>query len=121
MEYKVINIIDNYSLIINYGKSDGADVGKKVRIFEEGTPIYDGEEFLGNLDIIKSDLEIVAVYDRFSICKYIKKVTRNPFVSFNFERTYYESEAINVEKEDFSNLKYKTNTPIKVGDKVKIL
>lgn len=119
--YKVVNIIDKYSLIINYGKVDGATVGQKIRVFEKGTPIYDGENFLGNLDIIKVDLEVVTIYDNFSICKHIEKIVKNPFMTFSLEQTYYESQKLNVEEKDFSNLKYKTNAPIKIGDLVKII
>lgn len=119
--YKIINIINNYSVLINYGISDGAKVGKQVRVFMEGTPIYDGDECLGNLDIIKEDLEITVVYENFSICKHVEKVTKNPFMAFSLERTYHEVKKLNVSENDFSNIQYKSNEPLKIGDTVKIL
>lgn len=121
MEYRIINIIDKFSVIINYGKEDGAKRGNQVRVFKEGEAIYDGEKYLGSLDIVKADLEIVMVYEKFSICKCIERTTRNPFMVLNFERTVTEVKELNVEKEDFSNLKYRTNEPLKIGDSVKII
>ena len=120
-DYKVVSILDKYSLIINYGEKDGAKLGKGVRIYEKGSPIYDGDIYLGNLDIIKDDLEIIRTYEKFSICRHIEKVNKNPFTGFRFERITEEVRELNVDEKDFNKLKYETKDPIRVGDLVKIL
>ena len=67
---KVIKILDNYSILINYGRTKGATVGENVQIVEIGPEIIDPDsgESLGTLDHIKDVLQIQEVFDEFSIC-----------------------------------------------------
>ena len=78
-EYKVINIINKFNIIINYGSNDGAYEGQEVRISTTGDEILDLDgKSLGNIEIIKEELEITKIYDNFSICKKIKINEVNP-------------------------------------------
>ena len=122
VEYNVIDIINKYSIVINYGFNSGAEEGEKIRIFTKGKEMFDlNKKSLGHIEMIKDELEIVKVFDFFSICEKIKIKERNilqPMPLIRTERTRVE---LNVEEKDFSKVKYRDSTPIKVGDFVKIL
>lgn len=121
-EYKVINIINKFNIIINYGSNDGAYEGQEVRISTTGDEILDLDgKFLGNIEIIKEELEITRVYDNFSICKKIRINEINPFQPISLVKKERRAVELNVKEEDFSNIKYQDMTPIKKGDNVKIL
>lgn len=70
--FKVIKIIDEYSLVINGGITDDVSVGDEIEIFLEGDEITDPfkeGEVLGTLDYIKETLEVTEVYGSFAVCK----------------------------------------------------
>ncbi|MCZ0875630.1 hypothetical protein [Peribacillus sp. AS_2] len=70
--FKVIKIIDEYSLVINGGITDDISLGDDIEIFLEGDEIKDpfnGDEILGTLDYIKETLEVTEVYTNFAVCK----------------------------------------------------
>lgn len=72
-EFKVIKIIDEYSIVINGGLNEDVTIEEEVEIFIKGDSIeYDGE-VLGTLDFIKERLEVTEVYLNFSVCKKIVK------------------------------------------------
>lgn len=141
LKYEVIDIIDKFSILINYGEEQGAKKGDKTRIVVEGRGIYDTKKnFLGTLDIIKDELEIVTVYNNFSICNKIKKKARkNPYeipdlkasllaiydrqkkLQEYIEQEYIELVPLHVDEKDFTNDKLFTKEPIKKGDLVKII
>lgn len=122
---RVIEIIDEYSIIINYGIDDGASEGDKIRIISIGPEVIDPEteELLGTLDFIKDVLTITTAYDKFSLCKKIETTTTNvlssPLTQFN--KITKEAKSINVDKKNISNKKFSNDKIIKIGDKVEIL
>lgn len=121
-EYKVINIINKFNIIINYGSNNGAYEGQEVRISITGDEILDLDgKSLGNIEIIKEELEITRVYNNFSICKKIKINEINPFQPISLVKKERRAVELNVKEEDFSNIKYQDMTPIRKGDNVKIL
>lgn len=72
--FRVIKIIDEYSLVINGGLSDDISRGDEIEIFLEGEEILDpfnDNNNLGTLDFIKDRLEVTEVYPKFSVCKKI--------------------------------------------------
>lgn len=119
--YKVIRIVDDKTIMINYGLYDKAKKGQKVRVFQKGEDIFDNSIWLGTLDIIKEDLEIVAVYDAFSLCQKIVYEQPNPYQLLVSSQNINKVEKLNVDKSEIENLKYKSDEPIKNGDLVKIL
>jgi|ASRL01.1.fsa_nt_gi hypothetical protein len=118
--YRVIEILDTTSLIINYGKIDGANKNDKIRIVEIGEEIIDPEtkESLGTLDSIKAELTIDTVYDNFSVCKDISTFTHNALLSpmNQFQKTSRTIHELNVDSSKVSNRKVPSNKIIKVGD-----
>lgn len=123
--FRVIEILDEYSILINYGKDDGANEDDEIRIISIGPEVIDpvtGKN-LGTLDSIKSTLTIVTVYEKFSLCKKIKTTTKNILISpiSQFQTTSKESRPINVDKNSISNRKSPDDKVIKVGDMVEIL
>lgn len=121
-EYKVINIINKFNIIINYGSNDGAYEGQEVRISTTGDEILDLDgKSLGNIEIIKEELEIIKVYDNFSVCEKIRINEVNPFQPISLVKKEKRAVELNVKEEDFSNIKYLDKSPIQKGDNVKIL
>lgn len=122
--YRVIEIMDNYRLIINYGLADGAEKGDKVRIFEIGEEVIDpfDNSVLGTLDIIKAELKVTQVYENLSVCEniYTKTISiLDPLASL--ARSSSANLELNVEKSQISGRTMPTDVPIKVGDKAIIL
>lgn len=124
--YKVIEIINEKELIIDFGSSNGANVGDKVRIYSIGEDVFhpDTDTVIGTLDIIKDELEVYTVYENFSICRKIARSKYNPILNpmANLNRTEVRSLDLNVDEGDISNRDLPSDPPpIKVGDSVIIL
>lgn len=122
-KYKVIKLLNEKEILINYGSKQGAKENQKVRIYELGETIVDPDtnEPLGTLDIIKDDLEIYRTYPNFSICRKLKnKITNALNPLSNFSITSVISEDLNLDKHE-NYKKHLKNTAIKIGDNVDIL
>lgn len=121
-KFQVVNIIDKYTLIINYGAEKGAQSGQKLRIFDDGDEIKDlNGESLGRIDVVKDEVEIVLVYPKFSICKKIELVTKNIYSFVNIETKEEVEKTLNISTDSISEIKYTSSEPIKIGDYVKII
>lgn len=122
IEYKVINIIDKFALIIDYGSLDGARVGDDIRIYTKGEEIFDlDKSSLGHIEMIKDELEIVEVFDRFSICKKIITKQRNALQPIQFIKTTKTEKELKVDETVLSHYQYYDNSDIKIGDSIKNL
>lgn len=117
----VINIIDDKTIIIDFGLYDSAEVGQNVRIIEKGESIsnLEGEE-IGTLDLIKDELKITEVYENFSLCQKIKETTVTSPVfalsQINLTHTKKTVQTLNINPDDISDIKFPKNSPIKKGD-----
>jgi len=115
--YKVIEIINNRALLIDYGTNDGAHHGDTLRIIDKGEPIIiDGIDY-GTFDAIKDIVEVDIPYPKFSLCRkvlYKKENLLNPLASF--ERTVRTLQPMNVDEKEVSNRKIPQPSPIKNGD-----
>ncbi len=119
-EYKVIEIIDNFTILINYGTKDNAKKDDQIKIFERGDNVIDpdSKEVIGTLDIFKDTVSVFVTYENFSICKKIENIyysILSPLANLG-KSTDDSSIEINVDPNDFTNKKYSTDAPIKVGD-----
>lgn len=123
-QYKVIEIIDEYSLIVNYGFNNNAEIGDELRIYAEGGPVIDPQtkEVLGTLDIIKDTVRVVVPYENFSICKKqatIEVPILNPLSEMMRRKT--TTQKIDVDLSEASNRQITPKSPIQVGDSVLLL
>lgn len=124
-DYRVIEILDEYSILINYGAEDGATENDKIRIVSIGPEVIDPEtnETLGTLDSIKSTLTIVTAYNKFSLCKKVEVATKNILANplSQFQTTSKTTKSLNIDKSSISNKKAPDDDVIKIGDKVEII
>lgn len=71
-QIKVIKILDEFTLLINIGKSSGKiDIDDRIIIYEEGPEIKDIDgTSLGNFEFVKATLLVTNVQQDFSIAKH---------------------------------------------------
>ncbi|WP_066300235.1 hypothetical protein [Bacillus sp. FJAT-29937] len=133
--FKVIKIIDEYSLVINGGINDDISLGDNIEIFLEGDEIIDPfneDEKLGTLDFIKEKLEVTEIYSNFAVCK--KIITEKIFHPSAMQRAFSSIatnglggttetrtivEKINVDKSEITGRKTGEKV-IKIGDLARI-
>lgn len=121
---KVIKILDNYSILINYGRTKGATVGENVQIVEIGPEIIDPDsgESLGTLDHIKDVLQIQEVFDEFSICNKRIQINFTAFVDpFKQTEKIYSEQELLVNKEQITKIQRPQSNTINLGDIAKII
>lgn len=77
--YRIIKIVDEYLVVVNYGKKHSARKGDKLEIFQIGEEVIDpvSNKSLGTLDIIKAKIQVLNVYDNFSLCESDEYTTVN--------------------------------------------
>ena len=116
-EFKVLEIVDNKTLLIDYGFNNRAAAGDVLRIIEKGEPvIIDGVNY-GTLDMVKDIVEVVVPYDKFSICRKIIHKAVNPLNPLDaLNKTLSQLRPLKVDPSDITNRKIPTPTPIKKGD-----
>lgn len=122
MKYNVIKIIDEYTIMINAGYKQNISVGDEIRVYSEGEDIFDIDgKKLGIVEIIKDELEVVEIFENFSVCQKIKISEKNVLQPVNFIIRKKSNCKLNVVKEEISNIDYRDKKPIKIGDLVKKL
>lgn len=62
-DIKVSKIIDEFTLVLNYGAEDGAKKGQEFLIYSIGDEILDPDthESLGNLEIVKGSGKVINI------------------------------------------------------------
>lgn len=116
-EYKVLEIINDSTLLINYGFDDGARAGDVLRIIEKGEPVIIDDVDYGTLDMVKDTVEVSIPYKSFSICRKIaRKVVNslNPLMALN--KTLSQLQPLKVNPDDITNRPIPSPTPIKKDD-----
>lgn len=122
----VLEILNEYSLLVDYGIEDGATVGDVLRIYAEGEPVKNlNGVTIGTLDQIKAEVEVSIVYMNFSICK---KHNKMPFRNLtpladllSVTKPNVKQSALVVNKLEISHRKVPGPAPICVGDKVMLM
>lgn len=118
-EYKVIEIMDEHNLIINYGLKNNAKQGDRLRIVDRGEEVKDPDtgKILGTLDAIKAVVSVKTAYNKFSICHNIK-VPDLPILSplASAMRRASTEETLPVDPSTVSNRKIPKGGLIKIGD-----
>ncbi|WP_163468502.1 hypothetical protein [Fusobacterium sp. IOR10] len=121
---RVVEIMDQYTIMICFKNKIKFKKGTKIKIFETGEKISD---FEGNdveiMEIYKDIVEVVEHLDKVIICQSIERIETNPFIIPTILTRKYTKKlrSLNVNSEDFTNRIFKTEAPIKKGDYAKIL
>lgn len=127
MPYNVVRILSDKKIVISAGKKQNATVGAKYDIYEVGEEIIDPKtnNSLGTLDYIKATVEVVTVYDAFSIAEYItrstKTVTQGIMSAFSESNKTVTEKTIHVLPVDEGAIKPQRikNKLIQIGDPIK--
>lgn len=122
----VLEILNEYSLLIDYGLEDGAVVGDVLRIYTEGEPVKDlNGVTIGTLDQVKAEVEVSVVYSNFSICK---KHQEKPFQNLTpladllaAAKSDIRQSILVVNKSEISHRKVPDPAPICVGDQAMLM
>ena len=122
--YRVIEIMNDKEIVINYGSIDGAKVNQLIRIYEEGEPIIDPvtKKTLGTLDLVKDQLTVDVVFDNFSILRkpeYIQHSILDPLANLYITKKKYR--AISVNQLQISNRNIPKSSYIQIGDKAVVI
>ncbi len=118
--YRVIKILDDYSILINYGFNQVAKHGDDLRIYIPGEEIIDpvtGKN-LGRLDKIKEIVTVSMPYENFSVCKKISNKiidVLNP-LSAMFEKSITTQHKLNINESEYDSFTIKSKDPIVIGD-----
>lgn len=123
-EYSVIKILSETKIIIDYGAVDGAKQGDNVKVIRIGPEVIHPKtnEVIGTLDPILAKLEIITVYEHFSVCADVARYERNilgPLTDFVQRTTEYKP--LNIDKEQIETMGVETDAVIKVGDFIEVL
>lgn len=123
-EYKVIEIIDEYNIIIDYGFDKDAMQGEKLRIISKGEEVIDKAtgNSLGTLDAIKAVVSVKTVYAKFSLCHRVR-ILEAPMLSPLSELVHRSSreERLPVNPDMMTHRKIPNGGAIAVGDTAQLL
>ncbi len=125
-EYRVIEIVDEKTILVNYGTFNGAKRGDKVIIYRNGREVFDPEtnESLGTWDIVKAHVTVVEAFEKFSVCK-DERVTPssvlNPLATLDLFASTTTYETLPVNKEQITKDINPSDVIISVGDSVRVL
>lgn len=123
MEFKVVKIVDEYLVVIDYGEKHNAQEGDLLEIFQIGEKVYDIDaSLLGTLDVRKGRIRVLNVYKNMSLCKSDETIaSSNVGVLF---RAFSNSQVVslNVDVEQITGgYSRDKELIIQLGDPVKIL
>lgn len=110
LEGKVVEIIDEYKIVLNLGESHGVKPGTKFQIVAPPLEIKDGDSLLGNLQFIKATVQITQVFDKFSVAENVEVYTEHLFQVPVIFKTSTKKLPVRVTET-------KIETEIKIGDK----
>ena len=123
-KYTVIEILNEATILINYGYNNNAQKGDVLRIIEKGEPVIYKNVDYGTLDRIKAVVKVVTPYEKFSICQQMKTLTVvNPLSQVlqsiggvEEYKTTQQVSLLNVDKTQITHKKMPALTPVKTGD-----
>lgn len=131
MSYKVIKIVNEYLIVVDYGQNSNAKEGDLLEIFQTGEEVFDHENSnisYGTLDLLKGRIRVMNVYGKMSLCKsaettvieshYLSNIGRLMAKTFN----NYEIKALNVNTKQISGgYSEVEDLVINVGDPVRVI
>lgn len=128
-EKKVIKILDEYTIIINAGFKEGIKEGDTFQILDtKGNVVKDPDtgEVLGYLDLIKDTVKVTEVQEKMCFCSStetigINKVLMSSILNIQDSMLPIEKKRLNVDLDDITGGRERSNAPIKVGDRVRLI
>ncbi|WP_342538502.1 hypothetical protein MKY15_20885 [Sporosarcina sp. FSL K6-1540] len=124
--YKIIKIIDEYTVIINAGFNQGIEVGDKFQILDKkGSEVKDPDtdEVLGYLDLIKDTVNASEVHEKMSFCTtpFQASIYASLTASIN-EASFAPRQAkLNIDLEQVTGGLRESDEPIRIGDSVRLI
>lgn len=116
-QYKILKILDDHTILVDYGTFNKAKRGDELRIIEPGPKVEIDGRCYGTLDAIKDYVEVTTAYEHFSVCKKIVRHQSHVLSPLSMLRTTSSYESMEVDESEIDkNLKPPDITPIKVGD-----
>lgn len=123
--FHVVKIIDEYTIVTNYGEESGAKKGDLLEIYVPGEQIIDPltKEPLDTLDLIKGVVEVHSITPKMSVCKsqtYPSNVFSPILEELGIAFVKKQSSKLNIDFNDISGGYPEGNNKIKIGDFVRI-
>lgn len=129
-KYKIVKILDEYTVIVNAGESAGIKTGDEFQILDEkGSDVLDPDtgEVLGSLDLIKATVLVTEVQERMSFCSSPTYTTMQPDFFNTFQKistalpTATKQDKLNVDLKEITGGLRKSNEKVRVGDSVRLI
>lgn len=122
-KFKIVKIIDDYTVLIDAGKQDGYDVGDVFEIYITGKEIKSPSgDVLGTLDNIKGQIVVDTIFDAMSLCKSSEFTASGISASMEmFNTTLYSKsrKKLNVDPSQITPVYSDIELEIKIGDDVR--
>lgn len=115
--FKVIKILDEYTIVINGGNKDYLSRNTELEVFLIGEKILDPEtnEDLGTLDFIKARVVITDIFPKMAICKNVD--FEDSLVALASSLSTKNRKRLNVEPTEITGRN--ESTKITIGDNVR--
>lgn len=123
MEYRVVKIVDEYLIVINYGEIHNAKEGDLLEIIQIGEKVFDIDNtFLGTLDLKKGKVRVLNVYKNMSLCKSDESVANSNVGLIVRAFTNSQVSSLNVDVEQITGgYSRDKELVIQLGDPVKLI
>lgn len=117
--YKIIKIIDEYNVLVDYGLNSHASEGDILNVFVPGKEVIVDEVNYGTLDIIKAQLVVKSVYSKMSLCTNRDKETFSPLERLKnpFTETYIRP--LKIDENQKEKLIDDIDKSLRIGDLVR--
>lgn len=132
MMFRVIKIVNEYLVVVNYGLEHEAREGDTLDIIKIGEEVLDPgtKEILGTLDLIKGQIRVKHAYEKMSLCISNERIVlTNPSIQgfgntlANFSKVFSttETKALKVNTEQITGgYDEDIDLVIEIGDLVKV-
>ncbi|NRG47485.1 hypothetical protein HRF87_22420 [Bacillus sp. CRN 9] len=128
-EFKVVKILDEYTVVINAGTNYNIKVNDEFQILDKkGSEVRDPEtdEIIGRLDLIKANVNVTEVQEKMCICSSPHTVKVNiPLISgldtLSSGLGFSEREKLNVELTQVTGGLRRSNAKVRIGDTVRLI
>ena len=128
-EFKIVKIIDEYTVIINAGTNDGIESGDKFQILDKtGSAVRDPDtnEILGHLDLIKDTVTASEVQEKMCFCSSHYEISfgtsfMETINTINQATIVPKQKKLNIDLDQVTGGLRKSNEPIRLGDAVRLI